>query len=104
MRRRSAWARFQKLYRVTPSGCWAWIGSHDKDGYGRFKLDGKNVQAHRFSYEHHKGEIPFGFDVHHICEFRDCVNPDCLDAIEPAENKRFAREKPIPETPDDAPW
>lgn len=32
------------------SNCWTWGAGVDKDGYGKFKVNGKNIRAHRFSY------------------------------------------------------
>lgn len=37
------------------SGCWLWIGAASKHGYGNFRVGYKQVKAHRFSYELHKG-------------------------------------------------
>lgn len=46
--------------------------------------------AHCFSYELHKGPIPAGYEVDHLCLIGRCVNPDHLEAVTPAENKRRA--------------
>jgi hypothetical protein len=44
------------------------------------------VGAHRFAYELAKGPVPDGFDVHHTCLTRRCVNPDHLESVTRAEN------------------
>lgn len=68
--------------------CWIWIGDHWWNGdYGRF-FNGKGVLAHRYSYELHKGPIPVGLEIDHLCKVPLCVNPDHLEAVTPAENKR----------------
>lgn len=63
-------------------GCWTWVGTLDKDGYGRAKVthEGKKVRglAHRISWMIHRGPIPDGLEVLHICDNPPCVNPDCL--------------------------
>ena len=41
-----------------PNGCWEWTAHKDKGGYGRFQVDGRNVRAHRWAYEHLRGPIP----------------------------------------------
>ena len=72
------------------SGCWLWFGACNYAGYGIITLDGQSVKAHRFSYERAKGKIPFGFEVDHLCQNKCCVNPDHLEAVTGAENKRRA--------------
>jgi hypothetical protein len=56
--------------------CWKWSASKTEDGYGI--LTGKNrkqLRAHRYSYEIHKGMIPIGMCVLHSCNNPECANP-----------------------------
>ena len=43
--------------------CWEWQGARDRDGYGQFKLDGKQTKAHRTAYRLAGGRIPDGMCV-----------------------------------------
>lgn len=63
-------ARVQKQ----EDGCWLWQGGL-RSGYGRLKVKGRLVTAHRLSYEVHIGPIPEGMLVCHTCDVRNCVNP-----------------------------
>jgi hypothetical protein len=71
---------FKTLYDVDEtSGCWIWKGSTTTRGYGQF-YSGKMHVAHRFSYEHYKGQIPEGLIIRHVvCDNPLCVNPDHLE-------------------------
>lgn len=69
------------MNKVSPepnSGCWLWVGSANKHGYGNFWHDGKCQKAHRFSYTSFVGPIPAGLDLLHRCDVPCCVNPDHL--------------------------
>lgn len=80
--------RFWK--KVEKSGeykCWKWTGSKSKNGYGDMAVGDKRVMsAHRLSYLINVGNIPEGLYVIHICDHRDCVNPNHLRARSQKEN------------------
>lgn len=73
--------------------CWTWIGSCDRDGYGLIKIGGRRGHlraAHRVSYAEHKGAIPEGLEIDHLCRNTRCVNPNHLEAVTGQENRRRA--------------
>ena len=81
--------RFWAKVQAEPnSGCWLWEASVTNDGYGNFYVPGKPMTAHRFSYEVHRGLVPPGLEIDHLCRIRNCVNPDHLEAITHLENIR----------------
>lgn len=75
-------------------GCWLWSGEINSSGYGRISQGnnhcGARVRylAHRVSYELHKGAIPKGMDLDHLCRVRLCVNPAHLEPVTRSENNR----------------
>lgn len=71
---------------VTSCGCWLWLGSTNDGGYGKFKVDGRTIRTHRFSYQHYKGKIPRGKLVCHSCDVPLCCNPAHLWLGTPKEN------------------
>lgn len=60
--------------------CWVWVGAIDKDGYGKFHVDGQWRRAHRVAYETWRRELGV-LDVDHLCRVRRCVNPAHMDAV-----------------------
>lgn len=56
--------------------CHEWQSHRDRDGYGRFWLNGGHEQAHRVAYFIENGELPPV--VRHDCDNPSCVNPDHL--------------------------
>lgn len=72
---------------VTESGCWLWLGSWHKTGYGKLSSNGRNtIVVPRLFYTHFKGPIPDGLHVCHKCDTPACCNPDHLFLGEPKDN------------------
>ncbi len=67
------------------SGCWLWLGSLN-GGYGQIIRDGKNIRAHRWTYEIAYGPMPSGLETDHLCRTRSCCNPLHLEAVTHQEN------------------
>lgn len=73
------------------SNCWQWTARRDRDGYGKFRVGGKTVSAHRYAYSLTNGEIPKGTGYHgtvvrHRCDDPSCVNPAHLETGSTADN------------------
>lgn len=75
---------FSKVQKT--DNCWNWIAPTDEDGYGYFKMKGKQLRSHRVSYELFKELIPTGLTIDHLCRNRKCVNPDHLEVVTVKEN------------------
>ena len=86
----SAVTRFWKTVDKTPH-CWVWKGSPNSRGYGKIWTGDKRELAHRFSWNLHRGNIPDGYEIDHICHNRMCVNPDHLRVVTPTKNKQHLR-------------
>lgn len=71
--------------------CHVWRGNTDKYGYGHTGVRGKNTLAHRAWYEVHKGKIPAGLQLDHLCFNPPCVNPDHLEPVTHKENMRRSK-------------
>lgn len=74
--------------RVDTSGdCWVWTGIKIWGGYGRIKIAGENVLAHRLAYAMCSGFVGTA-TIDHLCRNRICVRPSHLEAVSFAENVR----------------
>lgn len=82
-----------KSTKITESGCWIWMCGEDKDGYGQFSLQNKNIRAHRASWMVHVGDIPQGMCVMHRCDIPACINPHHLRLGTNAENTKDKMDK-----------
>lgn len=69
------WSKVSKT-----ANCWNWTGCILKAGYGQF-YNKKKMYTHRYSYELHKGLIPEGLVLDHLCRNRACCNPEHLEAV-----------------------
>jgi hypothetical protein len=63
-----------KVIRKGEDECWGWKGKLWK-GYGRMRMNFKELTASRVSYELFVGPIPEGMHVLHKCDNPECTNP-----------------------------
>lgn len=80
--------RFSNKVIVLSNGCHQWTGAKDRDGYGKFQLDGKCIFAHRYAYQCRYGALDTSLVIDHLCRNRACVNPEHMEQVTTQENTR----------------
>lgn len=78
-------AKFWARVRVD-DGCWEWTGTKADNRYGKFKIRGRTMGAHRLSLMIARGYISADLVVDHICRNRSCVNPAHLRVVTKSQN------------------
>ena len=71
----------EKMHFEPMSGCWIWGAAENNRGYGLATHNRGMALAHRMSYEMHRGSIPKGLVLDHLCRNRLCCNPDHLQVV-----------------------
>ena len=73
---------------IQKDGCWICSVGGQAKRYGGIRIDGtrKAISNHRASWLIHKGPIPKGQCVLHICDTPRCINPDHLFLGSHADN------------------
>lgn len=69
-------SRYESKVNRNKPDCHPWIAGCDSHGYGRMKVNGRNVGAHRIGWELIHGPIPPGKRILHSCDNPPCQNPD----------------------------
>lgn len=71
------------------SPCWVWQRARDHHEYGMSVYpNGQKGGAHRIVYERHRGPIPEGLELDHLCRNPPCVNPDHLEPVTRSVNSQ----------------
>ena len=70
------------------SGCLLYREKLNASGYGTVYPDYWGIGAHRMVWTVQRGPVPTGYELHHECQVRACVNVDHLTAMTRAEHAR----------------
>lgn len=72
-------------------GCWTWNGArHSRNrGYGKFRLFGRVMNAHKASFLLFNGMVEDGKVIAHQCNNEFCVNPFHLKTETQSENMQY---------------
>jgi hypothetical protein len=74
-----------------PNGCWIWNGAKHGQGrgYGKFRLGGRMVSAHKAAYLLFEGTVAPGLVLGHQCNNERCCNPRHLKAETQSSNMAY---------------
>ena len=80
--------RLAAYVEIRDSGCYEWVASKRRLGYGQVRHNGTSRIAHVVAYLELVGPVPEGKVLDHICRNPPCVNPDHLEPVSIGENTR----------------
>ena len=65
---------------IAKDGCWTYTGRTNKSGYGEIALKskGRHLATHRVMYFYYNPDEDMGQVVRHLCDSKNCCNPDHL--------------------------
>lgn len=76
-----------KAVKNVDTGCMEMQSGLDRCGYGRFKINGRSLGAHKISYILHHGDYDQdNLEIMHSCDNPKCINPDHLSVGSHSEN------------------
>lgn len=76
----------------SPDDCMVWTTSKDSSGYGTFGVAGRTLSSHRLGFLFAFDTLPIkGFELHHKCLNRACVNGYHLSVVTHEENMNLSR-------------
>lgn len=82
------------LFKIDGKGCWNFLGTLDKDGYGKIALKGISFRAHRLMAHITIKPMMYETDVvAHSCDNPACINPAHLFLTTHLGNARDRDEK-----------
>lgn len=61
------------------TGCWLWVGSLYKNGYGKLTINHKTYLVHRLTWKRERGDVPDGLELDHLRRQRACRSPYHLE-------------------------
>jgi hypothetical protein len=85
--------RFNDRWICSMGGCFEWLGARSMSGYGKIRIEGRDVGAHRVSWYLNTGEWPDDIFVCHTCDNPCCVRFDHLFIGTHADNMQDMVEK-----------
>src|ERR1019366_4087348 len=72
--------------------CCLWTNAPEHKGYGQMLFQGKVRKIHRIIWEEAYGPIEKGYELHHICERKLCVNLGHLETLTSTQHKAIHKQ------------
>lgn len=76
--RRVAGPHFRLAYAGYTTPCCLWLHGKTSAGYAEISVGKRTCLVHILVFESAIGKVPEDMELHHLCERRDCINPQHL--------------------------